>query len=249
MSPSCCLVIGAVGAESLLPRLGFVPALGGVWFPTICSLNLVLDDDGFALVEFKSVEALERGAAWPSRLGFVPALGGVWFPTICSLNLVLDDDGFALVEFKSVEALERGAAWPFPRFVRESDGWHWPSAEKAAADLGLTFRMFTSEQVNPIWIRNMRFLADYVRMHAPVDTRRLQDIVNRVTQEGSVRICDVLALPEASSQILWWLVAQRRRVFCDQDHERVFESDAAEPLEETLWDESLFDNLDPGTDP
>lgn len=139
--------------------------------------------------------------------------------------LVLDGDGFAFVECKSADELARDAARPHPRFVRDGDRWRWPDAEEAAAELGLKYRVFSSEDVNPIWVRNLRFLSDFAEVpEPPVD--ELQALVDRVGCARSLRLAELVPSSGVSTETLWWCVAHRR-VWCDLDRDRVFELDQA----------------------
>ena len=140
--------------------------------------------------------------------------------------LVLNKDGFFLVECKSADDLRRDSQRPYPRFVREDGRWRWPAAEEAAQALGLGFILFTSEDVNPIFLRNLRFLADYVHVSAPPDRDQSERIVERVRQARSARLGMLLASPELSPDVVWWLVAHDR-IWCDLERERVFEPEEA----------------------
>ena len=140
--------------------------------------------------------------------------------------LLLDSRGFHFVECKSPGELRRDSECEHPRFVREDGRWRWPAAENAARALGLGFDLFTSEDVNPIWLRNMRFLADYMDVPAPCDATQLERIEERLTREGSIRLCELLASTEVSTAGLWWLVAHGH-IWCDLQHERLFETDQA----------------------
>ena len=140
--------------------------------------------------------------------------------------LVLNQDGFFLVECKSADELRRDSERPHPRFVCEDGRWRWPAAEEAARALGLGFILFTSEEVSPIFLRNLRFLADYLRIPAPPDRDHCERVLACVREARSVRLGVLLALPELSPDVIWWLVAHAR-VWCDLERERVFEPDEA----------------------
>ena len=140
--------------------------------------------------------------------------------------LVLNEEGFCLVECKSSDDLHKDAKRAHPRFVRDGDRWRWPAAEEAARALGLGFVLFTSEDVNPIYLRNMRFLADYLDVGPPSEPEELQSIVDCVKQAGSVRVGDLVASPDYASASIWWLVAHRR-LWADLERERLFEPDQA----------------------
>ena len=140
--------------------------------------------------------------------------------------LLLDSRGFRFVECKSPSELRRLSECKYPRFVRDDGRWRWPAAEEAARALGLGFELFTSEDVNPIWLRNMRFLADYTDVPAPCDATQLQRIQEQLTREGSIRLCELIASTEVSTAGLWWLVAHGH-IWCDLQHDRLFETDQA----------------------
>ena len=139
--------------------------------------------------------------------------------------LILDGDGFALIECKSADEIARDADRPSPRFVRDVDRWRWPDAEEAAAELGLKYRVFSSEDVNPIWVRNLRFLSDFAEVPPP-PADELQALVDRVGRARSLRLAELLATPGVSTETVWWAVVHRS-VWCDLDCDRVFECDQA----------------------
>ena len=141
--------------------------------------------------------------------------------------LVLDSRGFRFIECKDIGEVRRLSECKYPRFVRDDDGhWRWTAAEQAAGALGLGFELFTSEAINPIWLRNMRFLADYMDVPPPPDSPPLASFMARLKQEGSIPLSQIFTSDEISPSVLWWLVAQRR-VWCDVAHERLFETDQA----------------------
>lgn len=139
--------------------------------------------------------------------------------------LILDDKGFFLVECKPLEKLRRDVAKPNPRFTKDVSGWRWPAAEVAASELGIGYRVFSSEQVNDIWLRNIRFLQDYVDIASPNSVLG-QAVVDRLSEAGSMRVQEVLALPDIETQVLWWAIANGE-VCADLQHERVFEVDTS----------------------
>ena len=138
--------------------------------------------------------------------------------------LLLDSRGFRFVECKSLTELRRRSDCQYPRFVNHDGRWRWPAAEEAARALGLDFELFTSEDVNPIWLRNMKFLADYMPASAPCDATQLEKIQSQVSRDGSTRVCELLASTESPPAALWWLVAHNH-IWCDLERERLFETD------------------------
>jgi len=81
---------------------------------------------------------------------------------------VLYEDRVGWVECKMEEDLVRLAKkMPF-RYQQQSDGsWFCPPGEAYAAQFGLTYRVFSSQEIDWISIENLRFLADYLRKSPP----------------------------------------------------------------------------------
>ena len=134
--------------------------------------------------------------------------------------LVLDDDGFALVECKPVSKLEKDASRPSPRFRRDASGWCCPAAQEAAAAFGLQHRVFTSDDVNAVRVRNMRFLADFLSVDSPAESA-LHLVEAHLRKAGSLGARELLAAAQVPADVLWWLVAHGR-VFADLEQQLVF---------------------------
>ena len=116
--------------------------------------------------------------------------------------LVVRRGEICLVECKPASALRRNASSPDPRFVRDDAGDSgWPAAEAAAAEMGLGFRVFSSEEVNPTWHRNVRFLADFFQTECCPDPELARVVKKAVSEAGSVRITEVLALPHMKPEV------------------------------------------------
>lgn len=81
---------------------------------------------------------------------------------------VLHEESAGWVECKMEEDLVRLAKkMPF-RYQQRSDGsWFCPPGEAYAAQFGLTYRVFSSAEIDWTYIENLRFLADYLRKSPP----------------------------------------------------------------------------------
>ena len=112
-----------------------------------------------------------------------------------------EDHGWMLVECKPQSELEKS-----DRFVREGDSWRYPALERAVADLGLGVWVYSSEEINPAWVRNVDWLADYVGADCP-DRALCDQLLERVRKARSVRVSTVLELLGDRADVLWWLVA------------------------------------------
>ena len=112
-----------------------------------------------------------------------------------------EDHGWMLVECKPQSELEKR-----DRFVRDGDSWRYPALERAVADLGLKVWVYSSEEINSVWLRNVGWLADYVGTDCPA--RALCDqLLERVRKARSIRVSTLLELLGDRTDALWWLVA------------------------------------------
>ena len=112
-----------------------------------------------------------------------------------------EDLGWILVECKPQTELEKQA-----RFVRDGDSWRCPALERAMADLGLGVWVYSSEEINPVWVRNVDWLSDYVGADCP-DQALCELLVDRVRKARSMRVSTLLELLGDRAEVLWWLVA------------------------------------------
>jgi len=81
---------------------------------------------------------------------------------------VLREDGAGWVECKMEENLKRQAVnMPF-RYQQRPDGtWSCPPGEAEASKYGLTYRLFSSSEIDWTYFENLRFLGDYLRGSPP----------------------------------------------------------------------------------
>jgi transposase InsO family protein len=156
-------------------------------------------------------------------------------------------------EWKAEEALVWLAGTMPHRYVRDAETGRWrcPPGEAHAAPLGLFYRVRSSAEIDWVLQRNLRFLADYLRVDAlppPEDATRA--VLALVTRQPGLRLDALLGLlqaagafaggsgvPGVSSDAVYALVAHGRvyvdlraaplaepdrvRVFADQTAARV----------------------------
>ncbi len=81
---------------------------------------------------------------------------------------VIREESAGWVECKMEKDLVQLAKkMPF-RYQQRPDGsWFCPPGEAYAAQFGLTYRVFSSQEIDWIYIENLRFLADYLRKSPP----------------------------------------------------------------------------------
>ena len=140
--------------------------------------------------------------------------------TVPDYFVLHERDGFYFVECKPLSVLEKSAA-SSGRFIRDGSRWRWPAAEEAAAEFRFGYRVFTSDAVNLLWIRNVRYFSDFVDADCP-DPERAQAVADRIAAVRSVRVHELLADTGADPQIVWWLLANGR-IAADLQQERCFD--------------------------
>ncbi len=81
---------------------------------------------------------------------------------------VMQQESAGWVECKMEEDLNRLAEEKPFRYQRRKNGsWCCPPGEAYAAQFGLTYRLFSSAEIDWTYIENLRFLADYLRKAPP----------------------------------------------------------------------------------
>ena len=135
--------------------------------------------------------------------------------------LVQKKTGFVAVECKTREDLEEDAQKPYPIFAREGAEWVAPAAREVFARLGIEHRVVTREDVNHVWLRNVRYLSGHVGAPPPDGV----ECAERAVREArSCQLVDLRELDGVTGPALMWLVANRR-IYCDLDRERLFDCD------------------------
>jgi putative transposase len=98
----------------------------------------------------------------PIKISYISATGRAVSPTITPDFLVLRSDSVELIEAKLNEALPDLAKEMPNRFILGDDcKWHSPPAEATAQGHGFRFRIWTPADVDPTWLKNIKFLQTY----------------------------------------------------------------------------------------
>jgi putative transposase len=108
---------------------------------------------------------------------------------------VLREDSAGWVECKMEEDLVRLAKkMPF-RYQKRPDGsWFCPPGEAYAAQFGLTYRLFSSAEIDWTYIQNLRFLAEYLRgSPPPVSPDVALAIRTTVMGQPGIHLLDLIA--------------------------------------------------------
>lgn len=104
------------------------------------------------------------------------------------------NDCAELVECKTEEDLVRLAEEEPNRYRRGEDGaWHSPPMEELAKELGVRFTLRSTADINRVYVRNIEFLDDYMRMGALlVAADALKLIISIVKAHRGISLAELL---------------------------------------------------------
>jgi len=138
---------------------------------------------------------------------------------------VLRPESAGWEEWKAEEQLVVLAEDTPNRYQRDEQGqWRCPPGDTAAAAYGLTFQVHTDAELHPIYVRNLRFLEDYLQdRHLAVDPRALRTLRDLFADEPVLTLSNVLSEVEAqqvySALLLGhFFVDLRAAPFADPDY-------------------------------
>lgn len=107
---------------------------------------------------------------------------------------VIEKNWIGWEEWKPEAQLEKLSLQYPSRYVKDASGkWSCPPAEEYANNLGLSFRVISSKDVNWIYQRNIQFLEDYLidrELSVPETSR--QEIMQLINITGSITLGDLL---------------------------------------------------------
>jgi len=171
----------------------------------------------------------------PIKISYISGTGRRISTMITCDFLVMRKSGVELIEAKPAEAMS-DLAFAMPnRFVCQPDGkWHSPPAEAAAAEYGFTFRVWTTSELNPVWLQNIVFLGDYFSVDATTIPSSLRNKIIAIAEESpnGISLSDLRSrCPEMTADQMFSLIALETVYFdlklaplTDQTRARIFRS-------------------------
>ena len=154
--------------------------------------------------------------------------------------LVIRQDGVAFEEWKPAEFLEEAAGRMPERYQREpGGGWRCPPGEAAAATLGLTYRVRTSNAYHPSYIQNLKFLQDFWTHPFTLSQQAERQVLDAVNAYPGVSVTALTsAHPDLIVDVVWAMLTTQS-IFTDftatslMNWEEVFLYPTAKELEAT----------------
>ena len=126
--------------------------------------------------------------------------------------LVVRADGVYVYQCKARRWLQELSQEPNPRYVYDTTEavWRHPAAEKAFRPYGFTHRVFHCGDVNPNWLRNVRFLGDFLSIDPPAGVDAALEALRRFK---SLSLFDAFRVEGTTREAWYWLIASGRAVF------------------------------------
>jgi len=152
--------------------------------------------------------------------------------------LVIRRDGIAFEEWKPIQFLEECAERMPERYQRElGGGWRCPPGEEAAAALGLTYRVRTSNEYHPFYIQNLKFLQDFWTHPFTLSQQAERQVLDAVKEYPGISVAALIAAhPDLVVDVIWAMLTLQS-IFTDfnatslMNWERAFLYPTAEALD------------------
>ncbi|SMQ77558.1 Mu transposase, C-terminal [Bacillus sp. OV166] len=136
--------------------------------------------------------------------------------------LVIRKDGVYLEEWKTEEELQKLSKESPYRYIKDEHGWRCPPAEEALEKYDIKFKVNSSSLLNYTYIRNVRFLEDYLKNDEPVSPDLKKQIVNYVTDNFGVKLINLIDEFDGKSDEIYKCIATKQ-IFIDLESELISE--------------------------
>ena len=127
---------------------------------------------------------------------------------------VVRADGVHVYECKPIEWLREQTQGdhPYPRYVYDpkTGTWHHPAAEEAFGVYGFTHHVFHSEEVNVRWLRNVRYIADFLSVPPPAG---VDEALAALKAAQSLSFFEARLVPGTTREAWFWLIASGKAAF------------------------------------
>jgi len=129
---------------------------------------------------------------------------------------VIRQDQATFEEWKPESALLELSTRMPERYQRDpAGGWRCPPGEQAAAALGLSYRVHTSNEYHPCYIQNLKFLQDFWTHPYSLSQQTESQVISAVATSPGVSVAALLeAHPGLSVDVIWALLTTQA-IFMD----------------------------------
>jgi len=203
-----------------------------VWYPSK-KMHCIIKAES-AKVEFAFLLAAEHDAAileiWDQPpaipLEYLDKRGRLQRPMHTADYFIFGREECGWIECKPLEELLKQAKIRPNRFIQDEQGiWHCPPGETFAATYGLTYRVWSSDQINWIAQDNAIYLEDYYQhleqLHVPEQT--LAALLQFVDEQPGIMLADLREVAEGISADLINIAIARQDLYVDLGRYRLSE--------------------------
>ncbi|MFD2330140.1 TnsA endonuclease N-terminal domain-containing protein [Cohnella sp. GCM10020058] len=121
---------------------------------------------------------------------------------------VIEEEWIGWEEWKTEQELSiLSQKWPNRYQKNENGSWCCPPAESYAHQFGLSFRVCTDIDIPRIFVRNMRFLEDYLAHSYSYDMHAFNEIIEIVADRPNITIEELIQQDNIDSDSLYYLIA------------------------------------------
>ena len=128
--------------------------------------------------------------------------------------LAVRPDGVHVYECKPIEWLREQTQGdhPHPRYVYDptTGTWHHPAAEEAFGAYGFHHHVWDSGDVNALWLRNVRFLQDFLSASPPDG---VDEALAALERAKSLTFFEARLVPGTTREAWFWLIASGKAAF------------------------------------
>jgi len=116
------------------------------------------------------------------------------------------------VECKTEEHLFKLSEKNPTRYVQDENGiWRCPPGEEAAAEFGLSYKLWSDASLNWIFQENIRFLEDYFRPNTPKpDAILLQKVFDILRDRKWMTILSLIEIDDINADVVYWMISHEK---------------------------------------
>ncbi len=125
---------------------------------------------------------------------------------------VMRQDRAGWEEWKPASALDTLTNDMPTRYQHDAAGhWRCPPGENYAHQIGLTYRVRSSDEYHPLFIQNLKFLQDYWAHPISIEASHEAQVRSMLEQHPGLRLTELLEVcPNVSVDVIWALLGTRR---------------------------------------
>lgn len=161
------------------------------------------------------------------RLEYLTAAGKNTANLFIPQFFILTTDFSGWIEVQSEEYLKKHGQQSPHRYTQREDGtWECPPGMRYAEQFGLSYRVWSSAEVNEIRLRNTVYLGDFYHPDCqPITETAAEIILNRVINDPGILLSDLLTTLEGATSADIYKLIVSERIYVDLETDLLPEPD------------------------